>query len=182
METTEFYKYFHQKMEESQANFYWELSYDENQRVYECFFMLESSLPEDASYKLMDVTGRVNTGRKLLLADRVAFYDSRTSFIDPDFYLKAFEIDEDKGVEKGFLEAFIKYLHQLVNDHRLDLDDFLEQDRQVGEERFVFAWQDENFEQTAATLKDTRRYDFNRVTFETIEKEEKNFIQKLRNN
>lgn len=181
METTEFYQYFHQKMEESQANFYWELSYDESQKVYECFFMLESDLPESSSYKLMDTTGRVNTSQKLLLADRVAFYDSGISFIDPGFYLKSFKIDEEKGVEKGFLQAFIKYLHQLVNDHRLDLDDFLAQERQVEEERFVFIWQDNRFNQTVDTLKDTGRYNFDRVTFEPLEKEEKSFIQKLLN-
>lgn len=181
MENTEFYSYFYKMMKESQANFYWDITYNQEQGIYECFFMLESKIPGDASYKLMDSTGRVNTSERLLLADRVAFYDTQTSFIDQNFYLKTFEINKDEGVEKGFIEAFIKYLHQLVNEHRVDLDYFLKQDKIVPEERFTFTWQDDNFKQTIKTLKDTQRYDFKKITFDLKETEDKNFFQKIRN-
>lgn len=181
MEETEFYSYFCKRMKENHANFYWDISYNEEQEIYECFFMLESEIPGDASYKLMDSIGRVNTSERLLLADRVAFYDPQRSFIDPNFYLKAFKIDKEEGLEKGFIEAFIKYLHQLVHEHRVDLDHFLKQDKIGADERFIFTWQDDNFNQIIKTLKDTQRYDFEKITFDLKETKVKNFFQKLRN-
>ncbi|MDO5456767.1 MAG: DUF3013 family protein [Atopococcus tabaci] len=181
MEETEFSTYFCKMMEESQANFYWDLSYNEEQEIHECFFMLESEIPEDASYKLMDARGRVNTSEKLLLADRIAFYDLSSSYIDPGFYLKAFPVDKEEGIEKGFIEAFIKYLHQLVNGQRVALENFLKQDNtQVPEEQFAFTWQDESFRQTIKTLKDTQRYDFDKITFDLTETKDKNILEKLK--
>ncbi len=178
MESSEFFQYMNEKMDGYPNQEHWEVKFNPEQYTYEIYMVLQAEVDEDARFKVMDITGRVNNEQEVYLADRVVFYDSQLSYINEEYYLKSFEVDFQQGIEKGLVDCVLKYLQQLANKGRIELDDFLHSTSNHSIE-FSLSWQDDNFKQLVKTARESGRYSEDRLSFKEKAHKEKNIIEKF---
>lgn len=178
MEQSELSQYIKQQMASYAQRFHWEFKYNPEQCLFEIYMLVKTNLQADSRFKLMDVTGRVNNGQDVYLADRIAIYDPKLSFLDQAFYLRSFDVDFKEGMEKGLVDALLKYTQQVIHQARSDFDHFLHGSQQDNLE-FSFNWSDENFNHLVQTMKDTGRYDYDRLSFKVKAHQDMTLIEKF---
>lgn len=151
---TDIVEYLVENLEKTEAPFDWEVNWNKRQHVIELFVTIYAETSEDMVIE--DVEGTVNEEEGIQFEDAICFYDPEKSKILLDDYLKAFPFSIKKGIEQGYLDAVLKILRLVVSEGQTNLNEFA-QNPEI--ETFELNWQDGNFNQTIATLKDTKRYE-----------------------
>lgn len=152
--------YLESTMSEANLDFDWSIEWKKRQNVIEVTFTLYAET--EPELVIQDIEGTVNTENIIQFEDVVCFYNPEKSKIILDDYLAAFPFDFKKGIEKGFIDAFVKMLRIVVTEGQSDLLDFAT-DSTI--ETFEIEWNQVNFEQTIQTFKDTNRYNLERVEY-----------------
>lgn len=146
--------------------FQWRVVKDTQKRLIEIYFTFTVEVSD--SVQVQDVLGQTNTQGYIQFEDVVCFYDPAYSHIQPQNYLQAVEIDNDEGIEKGYVDAFLKQLNIVTTEGASDLQDFIED---LGAEEFELHWSERNLEGTIATMKATGRYDEEKMYMNLDEEE-----------
>ena len=152
--------YLDNTLSEANLEFDWSIEWKKRQHVIEVTFTLYAETTPELV--IQDVEGTVNTENIIQFEDAVCFYNPEKSKIIVDDYLAAFPFDLKKGIEKGFIDALVKMLRIVATEGQSDLLDFAT-DSTI--ETFEMEWNQANFEQTIQTLKDTSRYDTEKVEY-----------------
>ncbi len=152
--------YLDNTLSEANLEFDWSIEWKKRQHIIEVTFTLYAETTPELV--IQDVEGTVNTENIIQFEDAVCFYNPEKSKIIVDDYLAAFPFDLKKGIEKGFIDALVKMLRIVATEGQSDLLDFAT-DSTI--ETFEMEWNQANFEQTIQTLKDTSRYDTEKVEY-----------------
>ena len=152
--------YLDETMSEADLEFDWSIEWKKRQHVIEVTFTIYAQT--DSGLVIQDVEGTVNTENMIQFEDVICFYSSEKSKIIVDDYLAAIPFDFKLGIEKGMIDAFVKLLRIVVTEGQSDLLDFAT-DSAI--ETFEMEWNQVNFQQTIQTLKETNRYNTERVLY-----------------
>ena len=152
--------YLDSTLSEANLEFDWSIEWKKRQHVIEVTFTLYAETAPELV--IQDVEGTVNTENIIQFEDAVCFYSTEKSKIILDDYLVTFPFDFKKGIEKGYIDAFVKMLRIVATEGQSDLLDFAT-DSTI--ETFEMEWNQANFEQTIQTLKDTNRYNMEKIEY-----------------
>ncbi|MEG0497529.1 MAG: DUF3013 family protein [Carnobacterium sp.] len=152
--------YLDSALSEANLEFDWSIEWKKRQHVIEVTFTLYAETAPELI--IQDVEGTVNTENIIQFEDAVCFYSTEKSKIILDDYLVTFPFDFKKGIEKGYIDAFVKMLRIVATEGQSDLLDFAT-DSTI--ETFEMEWNQANFEQTIQTLKDTNRYNMEKIEY-----------------
>lgn len=133
----------------------WRIEWFKQKHMIEIVVMLPVQLDDES--KLTDRYGTVNVQPKFVFEDAILLYDTHLAEIKNDNYIAALEFDEPDGLYGGTIQALCKNLRITVGQAIPQLRDFFE-DEDIS--RFEMVWNDDNFQATMNTLKDTGRFDF----------------------
>lgn len=174
MPTTHLATYINDYLKEMQPNYQWKVVQNSEQHIVEVFFTFKVDV--DESIQVQDAEGKLNEPGVIQFEDVLCFYDPALSHVAPQHYLRAFEMDYQTGIEKGFVDAVLRHLNIVVTQGSAALRDFAVDDT-AGE--FQLEWNDRNLNGTIETMKATNRYD--PVHLQIVEDEEdKSFIEKIK--
>lgn len=166
-------EYIYNKMLDEATHYRWRIIMDSSKRALEIYFAITLEIPE--SLYLQDVNARVNDSGKLIFEDVVCFYSEASSKIVPSNYLIAVPVIPKEGVEKGFVDAFIKQLNIIASSAAGQLREFIKDDAQ---KEFSLVWNEQNMKNTIETMQKTNKYSSEPLTFSTDEEE--SLVEKLK--
>ncbi|MGB3160155.1 MAG: DUF3013 family protein [Carnobacterium sp.] len=152
--------YLDSSMSEANLEFDWSIEWKKRLNVIEVTFTIYAET--EPELVIQDVEGTVNTENIIQFEDAICFYDPEKSKIILDDYLAVFPFDLKKGIEKGYIDAFIKMLRIVVTEGQSDLLDFAT-DSTI--ETFEIEWNQANFNHTIQTFKETNRYNMEKVQY-----------------
>lgn len=173
MMKTDLIDYIYHKMIENAKNYQWRMVSDRHKRALEIYFVV--SLDQTADYFVQDVNGQVNQNEFIQFEDVVCIYDADNHRIVPDNYLYALPFNVDEGIEEGHVDALLKQLNIIIAGANSQLREFLLDEKQT---EFELEWHQRNFENTIATLQNTKNYSTNRLTFE--KQDDKNLVDQFK--
>lgn len=140
-------------------NFKWKLIKDTKKNLIELYITFRVDTDEDI--QVQDTLGQNNDPGYVQFEDVVCFYDPAYSHVKPQNYLTAIAFDEHVGIEKGYVDAFLRQLNLATKQGMIDLKEFLLDDY-AGE--FELKWNERNLEGFIKTMKDTNRYNEEKLT------------------
>ncbi|MCA9766212.1 MAG: DUF3013 family protein [Carnobacterium sp.] len=152
--------YLDSKMSEANLDFDWSIEWKKRQHAIEVSFTIYAQT--DSNLVIQDIEGTVNTENIIQFEDTICFYNPEKSKIILEDYLATIPFDFKQGIEKGSIDAFVKILRIIVTEGQSDLLDF-STDPSI--ETFEMEWNQANFEQTIQTLKETNRYNTEKVLY-----------------
>lgn len=152
--------YLDEALSEANLEFDWSIEWKKRQHVIEITFTIYAQT--DSGLVIEDVEGTLNAENMIQFEDAICFYSFEKSKIILDDYLAAIPFDFKQGIEKGTIDAFVKMLRIVVTEGQSDLLDFAT-DSAI--ETFEMEWNQVNFHQTIQTLKETNRYNTERVLY-----------------
>ncbi|HLR92024.1 MAG TPA: DUF3013 family protein [Atopostipes sp.] len=158
--------YIYNKMLDEATHYRWRIIVDRSKRALEIYFAITLEVSE--SLYLQDVNARVNDSGELIFEDVVCFYSETDPKIVPSNYLVAVPINPKEGVEKGYVDAFIKQLNIAASSAAGQIREFLKDDTR---KEFSLLWNEQNMENTIETMKKTNKYSSEPLTFSTDEDE-----------
>ncbi|WP_208559653.1 DUF3013 family protein [Marinilactibacillus kalidii] len=153
--------------------FQWKVVKNTKKRLIEVYVTFNVEV--DDSLQVQDITGKSNMPGMIQFEDVVCFYDPAYSHVKPQNYLEAVIMDSHRGIEKGFVDAFIKYLNIVVETGITDLESFATDDV-TGE--FKLIWNTHDFEGSIQTMKSIQRY--NEEKLQMMLDEEKSFLDQIK--
>lgn len=145
----------HQTMKELNFPCEWRIEWFKQKHMIEIAVMLPVHIPDDLS--LTDRYGVSNIGETFVFEDTVLLYDVHLAEIRNDNYISTIEFDEPDGMYGGTIQAICKTLRLTVGQAIPQLEEFVQEE---SVSRFEMVWNDENFQATMNTLKDTGRFDY----------------------
>lgn len=146
--------------------FQWRVVKDTKKQLVEVYFTF--TVEVDDTVQVQDTIGQTNDQGYIQFEDVVCFYDPAFSHIQPHNYLKAVSVDSEEGIEKGFVDAFLKQLNIVTTEGASELKDFI---TDLSAETFELEWSDRNLEGTVETMKATGRYEEEKIYMNLDEEE-----------
>ncbi|MDE1547880.1 DUF3013 family protein [Jeotgalibaca caeni] len=147
--------YIQETMEDLHFPCEWRIEWFKQKHMIELLVMIPVELEE--GQKLTDRYGVLNVGSKFVFEDAILLYDVHLAQIRNDNYITAIEFDEPDGMYGGTIQALCKNLRLTVGQAITQLEEFIVDENQS---RFEMVWNDDNFQATIKTLKDTGRFDY----------------------
>lgn len=158
---TDLTSYVYKNMLENANNYQWRIVYDSHKRALEVYFVI--SFEQDTNQSVQDVNGQVNRSNLIQLEDVICFYDENNHHIVSKNYLYALPFNVEDGIEEGHVDALLKQLNIIIASAPSQMRDFL---LDANQDEFALEWHEVNYKNTIATLKNTKHYAINRLTFE----------------
>lgn len=165
--------YLYEKMIEESKNYNWRIVSDSHKGAIEIYLAIKIEInPNDY---VQDITGQVNTNQEFYFENIVCFYDKRDNKIVKKNYLKAIPVHPVQGIEKGYVDSFLKQLNIRISTAKSQIRNFVHNKE---EKEFYLTWNDENMKNTIKTMKETNHYSKEKLIFS--KQEEKKLIEKFR--
>lgn len=133
----------------------WRVEWFKQKHMIEIAVMIPISLG-NRTQKVRDRYGDTNIDADFVFEDTLLLYDVHLAKISDDNYITAIEFDEPDGLYGGTILAICKNLRITVGEAITQLQEFLSDDEQA---RFEMEWNNENYQSTIQTLKDTGRFE-----------------------
>lgn len=146
--------------------FQWRVVKDTKKQLVEVHFTF--TVEVDDSVQVQDVLGQTNDQGYIQFEDVVCFYDPAFSHIQPQNYLEAVAFDSEEGLEKGYVDAFLKQLNIVTTEGSFKLKDFIED---LSAESFELQWSERNLQGTIETMKALGRYEDEKIYMNLDEEE-----------
>ena len=159
-------KYIYKKMLNEPRNYQWRVVIDEGKGAVEIYFVLTLELK--AHENVQDINAQVNKEDTLYFEDVVCFYDKENTKIVPENYLYAVPLDAEVGIERGYVDAFLKQLNIVASNGRSQLRKFFAEESQ---QEFSLNWNEENMKNTVRTMRKTKKYSKEILDFSTNEEQ-----------
>ena len=157
--------YLYKNMLEKATYYQWKIIVDRSKRALEIYFTISLDIPDEQF--VQDTNANVNESGQLNFEDVVCFYDEVNNKIVPKNYLVAIPLNINKGVEQGYVDAFIKQLNIIVSNANGQIREYLADESQ---KEFSLVWSEQNMENTIHTMQKTENYQTNILTVEFEEK------------
>lgn len=157
--------YLYKNMLEKATYYQWKIIVDRSKRALEIYFTISLDIPDEQF--VQDTNANVNESGQLNFEDVVCFYDEVNNKIVPQNYLVAIPLNINKGVEQGYVDAFIKQLNIIVSNANGQIREYLADESQ---KEFSLVWSEQNMENTIHTMQKTENYQTNILTVEFEEK------------
>lgn len=170
---TDLTNYIYEKMVNNAKNYQWRIVADSQKNALEIYFVV--SLENEADQYVQDVNGQVNQDKLIQLEDVICIYNDKNNRIEPKNYLYALPFNPENGIEEGHVDALLKQLNIIIAGANSQIREFL---LDASQNEFKLEWHDVNFSNTIETLKDTRNYSMNRLTFE--KQDDKNLVDQFK--
>lgn len=164
--------YIYNKMLEEPRNYQWRIVDDSHKQAIELYLAINIKI--DSNKFVQDVTGQINNKDELYFEEVVCFYNQEKNKIVKNNYLKAIPVDSVRGIEQGYIDAFLRQLNIRISTARTELKNFFKNRQQ---KEFVITWNEENMENTAQTMRETNNYSRERLQFSN---EEKSLVDKFK--
>ena len=133
----------------------WRIELLKQKHIIEIVVMIPVELGIEKTFT--DRYGKRNTKSKFVFEDTVLLYDARLAEIKDDNYITTLSFDEPDGFYGGTIEAICKNLRLTVGEAIPQLNEFIHDDDQ---NHFELNWNEDSFQTTIKTLKDTGRFDY----------------------
>ncbi len=166
-------EYIYKKLLNEAKHYRWKIVLDSHKKAVEIYFVVHIDVEENQH--VQDINATVNDSGKLYFEEVVCFYDETSTNIVPINYLKAIPLDPVIGIEKGFVDAFLKHLNILASDAISGLRLFLNDETRT---EFSLTWDTQNMENTITTMKNTNHYSIDHIPFQT--QEDESIIEKFK--
>ncbi|MDN6196252.1 MAG: DUF3013 family protein [Atopostipes suicloacalis] len=160
-------------MIEEPKNYQWRLVSDSHKGAIELYLAIKVQI--NPNEFVQDFTGQVNAKGELYFEELVCFYDEKDNKVVQSNYLKAIPVDPARGIEMGYVDAFLKQLNIRISTAKSQIKKFLEDKEQ---KEFSLTWSEENMGNTVKTMRETGHYSSEELTFSR--KEEKSLIDEFR--
>lgn len=138
--------------------FKWRVVKNMKKHLVEVYFTFQVEV--DETIRVQDVLGQVNDEGVIQFEDVVCFYDPRYSHVQPQNYLQAVPLNSEAGLEKGFVDAFLKQLNIVIIEGTSMLKEFIQH---ASSESFELHWNERNVKGTIQTMKSTGRYNEEKI-------------------
>ncbi len=171
--TEELAAYIHKKMIEESRTYQWHIVSDSHKGAVELYLAI--SVEVEPNQFVQDMNAQVNSSSEIYFEDVVCFYDQTNNKIVKENYLCAIPLDPVAGIEKGYVDAFLKQLNIIMTIANSQLRVFLKNEE---EESFSLKWNEENMKNTVNTMERTNNYSRDRLIFSTAE--EKSLVDKFK--
>lgn len=166
-------EYMDNELKEMLTNFSWKIVKDTQKKLVELYVTFHVETEE--SVQVQDTLGRNNEPGLVQFEDILCFYDPAYAHVKPQNYLASFSMDSHNGIEKGFVDAVLRQLNYITKKGEIELTEFL-LDNQA--DSFSLTWDKSNLENMIKTLKETRRYNEEKVQMALDEEE--SFLEQLK--
>ena len=170
---TDLTNYIYEKMVDNAKNYQCRIVADSHKNALEIYFVVY--LENEADQYVQDVNGQVNQDKLIQLEDVICIYNGINNRIEPENYLYALPFNPENGIEEGHVDALLKQLNIIIAGANSQIREFL---LDASQNEFKLEWHDVNFSNTIETLKDTRNYSMNRLTFE--KQDDKNLVDQFK--
>ena len=151
----------HETMKELHFPCEWRIEWFKQKHMIEIVIMIPVSA-KDNEEKIKDRYGIVNEKVDFIFEDTILLYDIHLAEIKDDNYITAIEFDEPDGLYGGTIQAICKNLRITVGEAMVQLKEFFSEENRM---RFEIEWNDENYQSTIRTLKNSGRFDENIYTY-----------------
>lgn len=151
--------YIREQLNTKKFPFQWKIVINSKKKVIELFVTFRIEVGEDVH--LEDAMGVKNSSNYIQFEDALVFFDPLESIVSTERYLYGVPISINDGAERGLIDVVIKQLTLSVNGGRNQLREFLDDDKR---QSFSLQWNEKNFIESIELLKDTNRYQTDRLT------------------
>ena len=170
---TDLTDYIYKKMLDNAKHYQWRIVADSHKNAVEIYFVV--SLENETDQYVQDVNGQVNQKNLIQFEDVICIYDEVSNRIEPKNYLYALPFNAANGIEEGHVYALLKQLNIIITGANSQIREFL---LDASQNDFSLEWHDLNFKNTIETLKNTKNYSMNRLTFE--KQDDKNLVDQFK--
>lgn len=147
-------EYIHTAMKGHHFPCEWRIEWFKQKNMIEVVIMIPAHANEDE--RIEDKYGNANIESFFVFEDAILLYDINLAEIQDDNYITAIKFDEPGGMYGGTMDALCKTLRIAVMQAMTRLEEFLkDEDQSV----FFIEWNEENYQSTIQTLKNTGRFD-----------------------
>ena len=164
--------YIDRELGEMLPNFKWKIIKNSKKKIIEIFLTFHVETSESA--QVQDMIGKNNEPGLVQFEDVICFYDPAYAHVKPQNYLASFSMDSYAGIEKGFVDAVLRYLNYTTKKGKVELVEFLENEFA---DTYTLTWKDSNLQNMIDTLKETGRYNEEKVPMEL--NDDKSFLEKI---
>ncbi|PRY84138.1 DUF3013 family protein [Alkalibacterium olivapovliticus] len=154
-------------------NFKWRMIKNSKKKLIELYISIYVETNEDI--QVQDTLGQNNEPGSVQFEDVICLYDPAYSHVKPQNYLAAIPFDSHVGLEKGYVDALLRQINLTTKQGMVDLKEFLEDDF-AGQ--FKLNWNENNLNSLIKTLKDTNRYENEKLKM--VLEDEHSFFEKLK--
>ncbi|MCC5894816.1 MAG: DUF3013 family protein [Alkalibacterium sp.] len=165
--------YIDSELKEVLPNFKWRLIKNSKKKLIELYISFNVETGEDI--QVQDTLGQNNEPGNVQFEDVICLYDPAYSHVSPQNYLAAIAFDSNIGIEKGYLDAILRQINLTTKQGMVELREFLSDDF-AGE--FKLNWNENNLNSLIKTMKDTNRYEDERLKM--VLDDEHSFFEKLK--
>lgn len=165
--------YIDDELKKMLPNFKWKIVKESKKKLIELY--LTFHVETDEANQVQDIVGRNNEPGLVQFEEVICFYDPAYAHVKPQNYLASFAMDSHTGIEKGYVDAILRKLNYTTKKGKLDLAEFLNDDFA---ESFSLSWNESNLQNSIKTLKQTGRYNEEKVSMQLDE--EQSFLEKLK--
>lgn len=151
-------EYIYKEMIERRNDYQWRMVENSHKRALEIYLTITHE--SDEEIYMQDINGAVNEPGIIYFEELVCFYDKNDARIAPSNYLYAIPVDLARGIEVGYVDAFLKQLNIIIGKSHSQLHDFLQDETQT---EFMLRWNKLNMENTIETMRQTGRYSTDRL-------------------
>lgn len=166
-------KYIYDEMIKESKNYQWRIVSNSHKGAIEIYLAILVEV--NPKQFVQDINAQVNLPGEIYFEEVVCFYDQTNNKIIQDNYLCAIPLDPVAGIEKGYVDAFLKQLNITISTAKSQLRLFLENE---DKKEFSLKWNHENMENTVKTMKETKNYARERLIFSAVE--ERSLVDKLK--
>ncbi len=166
-------EYIYAQLLDEAKHYRWRVVLDSEKRAIEIYFAVHVEV--DENQYVQDLNAAVNNAETFYFEEVVCFYDETNLKVVPNNYLEAVPVDPAIGVEKGYIDAFIKHLNILASNAMSGLRIFLRDDSKT---EFSLSWDRENMNNTIETMKNTNHYSTEYISF--FEEEDESLIKQFK--
>ncbi|GAB2484736.1 hypothetical protein GCM10008929_06920 [Alkalibacterium psychrotolerans] len=165
--------YIDSELKDVLPNFKWRLVKNSKKKLIELYITF--GVETDEKIQVQDSLGQNNEPGKVQFEDVICFYDPAYSHVKPQNYLTATAFDSNTGIEKGFVDVILRQLNLTTKQGMVELREFLLDDY-AGEYKLV--WNENNVDTLVKTMKDTGRYDEEKLMMDFDE--DLSFFEKIK--
>lgn len=159
----------------NQSDFQWKIIQNSKKHVLELYITFRVDV--DQPVHIEDQFGAKNHPDYIQFEDAIVFYDPKQSVTTTQHYLHAIPVSISEGVEKGLVDACLKQLTLTINAGRNQLREFLSDPPAM---HFELKWNEVNFLESIRLLKETGRYDEEKLELDLTD--EPSLMEELKGN